>query len=143
MNLMIKIFGVALIVSGSATIGWALSSHQEKRLKRLEYIKDCFELFQKELKKERRSIDAFLNEKGNFLKDDANKFLSKEQCDSIIETIEKIRVDSYEEALNRCDATLIWLTAAIDELKKVEDKNGKARPLVTGALGLLLAILLF
>ncbi len=143
MNLMIKIFGVVLIVSGSVMIGWVPSSGQRKRLERLTYIRDCFDLFYTELKHERRSIEAYFSEKHNFLEDDANKWLLKEERDVIIEAIEKIKSDSYQDALNRCSAVVDQLSGMIDELKKAEDKNGKARPLVTGALGLLLAVLLF
>ncbi len=143
MNLMIKIFGVVLIVSGSVMMGWVPSNSQRKRLERLIYIRDCFDMFYSELKHERRSIETYFSEKHNFLEEDANKWLLKEERDIIIEAIEKIKSDSYHDALNRCGAVVDQLSDRIDDLKKAEDKNGKARPLVTGALGLLLAVLLF
>lgn len=143
MNLMIKIFGVALIVSGSVMMGWIPSNSQRKRLERLIYIRDGFVSFQSELKHQRRSIETYFSENHNFMEDDLNKWLSKEEREFIIATIEKIKSDSYNDALNRCSSVIDQLSDRIDDLKKAEDKNGKARPLVTGALGLLLAVLLF
>lgn len=143
MNLMIKIFGVVLIVSGSVMIGWIPSNSQRKRLERLIYIRDGFASFQTELKHQRCSLETYFSENHNFLEDDANQWLSNEERGLIVSTMEKMKSDSYNDALIRCGSVIDQLTAMIDELKKAEDKNGKARPLVTGALGLLLAVLLF
>ncbi len=143
MNLMIKIFGVVLIVSGSAMMGWIPSNGQRKRLERLIYIRDCFASFHTELKHQRRSIETYFSENHNLLEDDVNKWLSKEERELIIATMEKIKSDSYNDALIRCSSVIEQLSGMIDDLKKAEDKNGRARPLVTGALGLLLAVLLF
>lgn len=143
MSLMIEIFGVVLIVSGSVMLGWVPSNEQRKRLEQLIHIRNVFDLFYTELKHERRSIESYFSEKHNFLEDDANKWLSAEERNLIFETVEKIKSDSYNDALNRCGTVIDQLSIMIDRLKKTEDKNGKARPLVTGALGLLLAVLLF
>ncbi len=143
MNLMIKIFGVALIVSGSVIMGWVPSNSQRKRLERLIYIKECFDLFYTELKHERRSIESYFYEEHNFLEEDANQWLLNEERELIFEAIEKIKSDSYQDALNRCGTVINRLSDIIENLKKTEEKSGKARPLVTGALGLLLAVLLF
>ena len=143
MSLMIKIFGAALIVSGSVLIGWAPSNSQKKRLERLIHIKNRFDLFYIELKQERCSIDAYFSDELGFMQDDANKWLLEEERAIIFEAIEKMKSDSYHDALNRCGAVVDQLSTIIDHLKNIEDKNGKARPLVTGSLGLLLAVLLF
>lgn len=124
-------------------MGWVPSNGQRKRLERLIYIRDCFDLFYTELKYERRSIESYFSEEHNFLDDDANQWLLKEERDIIIEAIEKIKSDSYQDALNRCGTVIDQLSDKIENLKKTEEKSGKARPLVTGALGLLLAVLLF
>ncbi len=124
-------------------MGWVPSNGQRKRLERLIYIRDCFDLFYTELKHERRSIESYFSEEHNFLDDDANQWLLKEERDIIIEAIEKIKSDSYQDALNRCGTVIDQLSDKIENLKKTEEKSGKARPLVTGALGLLLAVLLF
>lgn len=143
MSLMIKIFGVVLIVSGSIIMGWVPSNRQRKRLERLIQMKEYLDLFYTELKHERRSIETYFLERDHFMDDDANKWLSDEERNMIFDAVEKIKTDSYNDALNRCGAVVEQLSGMIDHLKKTEEKNGKARPLVTGALGLLLAVLLF
>ena len=143
MSLMIKIFGVVLIVSGSIIMGWVPSNSQRKRLDRLFQIKEHLDLFYTELKYERRSIGTYFSERDRFMDDDANKWLSDEDRNMIFDAVEKIKLDSYNDALNRCGLLIEQLSGMIDHLKKAEEKNGKARPLVTGALGLLLAVLLF
>ncbi|MBQ7971101.1 MAG: hypothetical protein IJ294_01950 [Clostridia bacterium] len=107
------------------------------------YIKECFDLFYTELKHERRSIESYFYEEHNFLEEDANQWLLNEERELIFEAIEKIKSDSYQDALNRCGTVIDRLSDIIENLKKTEEKSGKARPLVTGALGLLLAVLLF
>ena len=77
------------------------------------------------------------------LEEDANQWLLNEERELIFEAIEKIKSDSYQDALNRCGTVIDRLSDIIENLKKTEEKSGKARPLVTGALGLLLAVLLF
>ena len=69
--------------------------------------------------------------------------LSDEERNFIFDALEKIKSDSYNDAVDRCGAVIEQLSGMIDHLKKTEEMNGKARPLVTGALGLLLAVLLF
>lgn len=143
MNMMIKIFGVLLIVSGSVVMGWVPSDSQRKRLERLIYIRNCLASFYRDLKQERRSIDSFFSEGADFLEEEANKWLLSEEQDIIRGMVAKIKTDSYSDALNRCGALVDQLSERIEDLQKTEEKNGKARPLVTGALGLLLAVLLF
>lgn len=143
MSLMIKIFGVVLIVSGSAMMGWVPSFYQKKRLERLIYYKECFDSFYTDLKQKRRSIESYFDENHCFPDEDANRWLLNEDRGIIYKTIEKIKVDSYQESLNHCEKLVGQLSKTIDDLKIIEEKSGKARPLVMGALGLLLAVLLF
>lgn len=143
MSLMIKIFGVALIVSGSVIMGWAPSNCQRKRLECLVKIKERFDLFYTELKYERRSIQTYFSERDPLMNEEVNKWLSDEERNFIFDAVEKIKSDSYNDAVDRCGAVVEQLSGMIDHLKKTEEMNGKARPLVTGALGLLLAVLLF
>lgn len=139
MSLMIKIFGAVLIVSGGLIIGLVPSYYQKKRLARLYFYKQSFDRFYAELKEDRQSVDAYFSA----VSIDEDQWLLTEEKALISNTINKIKGSSYQHALELCGELVECLSYRAKELETAEEKNGKARPIVIAALGLLLAVLLF
>lgn len=145
--MMMKIFGAALIVSGGYLLGRIPSIQNKKRCALLQEITTLFQTFKHDLTEYRLSIRESFSKGGTMgeelLKGCDIQGLQKEDRTIINTALDQIKNASYRESIECVDSLLKKLMLLTDELLSKEKTTGKALPLVTGVIGLLIAILLF
>lgn len=144
--MMMKIFGVLLIVSGGILMGWIPANQNKKRKEKLNLIKEILESFLVELKERRIPMREFLSDnpryEGVLNKPEEIRFLLKEDVEMLNNTFEKLKISPHQQSVSLCEKQINELSLIIQGLSDYEKKTGKALPMVTGTIGLLLAVLL-
>lgn len=145
--MMMKIFGAVLIVSGGYLLGKVHTVQSQKRLKLLQEIYALFELYHREMKQYRRSLNDCFANKGEIaervLREEPIKGLWNEDQLKIFSVVRKIKNSSFQDSIEVCNTFLSELKNTIKKMQEDIASQGKALPLVTGAIGLLIAVLLF
>lgn len=145
--MMMKIFGAALIVSGGYLLGRLRTKQWEKRLKALQDVQNLFTEFDRGLREYRRSINEFLKDKGpladEILNDRLIKDLIHEDQEKLSATVCRYRTGSFQESVEAGKEFLAYLDRTVAKIQEDIATSGKALPLVTGAIGLLVSVLLF
>ncbi len=144
---MMKIWGGALIVSGGYLLGWVRVRQWKKRLKLLEEIYLLFEAYLQELRQYRRSLKEFFAEKGEL----AGKIFSGEMISGLLNedqkriqnVISQLKNSSFQKSIDVCDEYIREIGNTIKKMQEDTASQGKALPLVTGAIGFLVAVLLY
>ena len=141
--MMTKIFGVVLIVSGGYFIGKLRTNHSKNRYENLKSIQTLFGEFNVELREYRRSWGEFEETHSAVSKSLKECELMGEEWLDIEETIRKLQVGSFRESLEVSNALLERLNRRVKEMEEEIETTGRAFPLVTGAIALLVSVLLF
>ena len=141
--MMMKIFGAVLIVSGGYLLGKVRSRQLADRQQVLRRIELYFKKFDAELREYRRSLHEFSDHNVELLKITKHKLLLTEERFEIEEAIKKIEVSSFRESMEVSSELLRYLASQINKVEEDVATTGKALPIVTGAIGLLVAVLLF
>jgi hypothetical protein len=145
--MMMKLFGAALIVSGGYLLGKFKTSQWNKRLKLLREVQDLFTSFDRSMREYRQSINEFLKDRGllanDILNDQPIKGLLQEDQQKLTAAVCCYRTGSYRESIEVGSEFLAYLNHAIVKTQEDITTSGKAIPLVTGAIGLLVSVLLF
>ena len=142
-----KIFGAVLIVSGGFFIGKIWVSKWSLRLKVLTEITELFRSFDTELRELRRSPEDVLRGKGELAERILNhqpiKGLNQQDSEQLEGHIGRLRADSFQEAVAANRDYVAQLDKTVEKLQQDEASAGKAFPLVTGAIGVIIAVMLF
>ncbi|MBQ8894251.1 MAG: hypothetical protein IJ043_07575 [Clostridia bacterium] len=145
--MMMKIFGAVLIVSGGYAIGRIRTHQWEKRLRVLTEIKCLFEDYDRDLREFRRSIEDCFSSKGelaeNLLYNRPIKGLLQEDMTRLETSVCRFKSGSFRDSLETNTELLEYLGHTVKKMQEDLASSGKALPLVTGAIGLLIAVLLF
>lgn len=145
--MMMKNFGAVLIVSGGYFIGWVRVRQWRQRLVLLEKIFTLMSSYSAELKQYRRTLEESLSDGDPIseiiLSGGAHKSLLKEDQALIKALIDQLKKSSYRESITLVDDFLNTLEKTIKKLREETASQGKALPLVTGAIGFLIAVLLY
>lgn len=139
---MTKIFGAVLIVSGGYLLGKVRTVQWEKRYKRIKETEKIFRDFEGELREYRQSWSEFTARHGILLNIDSKELQAEDRAEFDC-AIRKIQVASYRESMEICAALLEYLEHCSKKLEEDIATTGKALPLVGGAIGLLVSVLLF
>ncbi len=142
-----KIFGAALIVSGGYLLGWVYTYQRRKRMETLIAIRQIFSDFDQGLREYRQSLDEALANSG-MLGDAILNHTPISQIDQndrevIDRAIQKITNSGYSDSISISKELLNTLDERIKKLSMDNQNGGKSLPLVTGSVGLLVAVLLF
>lgn len=142
-----KIFGAALIVSGGYVLGRIPGLQNKRRAMALQEVIKVFQEYKHDLAEYRLSLDESLSKSGglglDLLKGCEIRGLQSEDRSLVDETIIRLKNGSYRESTEWVNILLDRLTQTVDKLKETENTTGKALPLVTSVIGLLIAVLLF
>jgi hypothetical protein len=142
-----KVFGAALIVSGGYLLGRIPGYQNKKRYMTLKEIINVFQSYKHDLAEYRLSIDESFSKSGGIamelLKGCEIRGLHSEDRNLIDESILRLKNGSYRESTECVSLLLDKLVQTVDKLKENESTTGKALPLVTSVIGLLIAVLLF
>ncbi len=142
-----KIIGAVLIVSGGYSIGKVMSLQRRNRLLALRETERLFRLYEQKMREYRSSLDEVLSGMGSIAEEilrggNVKGFLSEDQK-RLEATVSQLRMGTYSESTEANDAFLQYLSSVINQLEEETSTIGKAIPLVAGAIGLLVAVLLF
>lgn len=145
--MMMKIFGVALIVSGGFLIGKLRSDHMASHLSAISGMAALFREFDGKLREHRCSFeDAFLNKSDlamRILEQRPIDGLSKTEEEHLAEHLAVLKTASYREALEANQAFITQLDELEEVLIREQASAGKALPMVTATIGLFIAVMLF
>ena len=144
---MMRIFGAVLIVSGGYTVGWIRVRRMQRRLAILSEIHLAIKGYSSALKKERRSLEESLAQYETvseiLLNGKDHPDLSAEDKEMMRIFADRLKAASYQQALLVVDEFLGRLKDLTNKLQEVTASQGKAFPLLTGAIGFLIAVLLY
>lgn len=128
-------------------IGKLRTVQWQKRLNILEELRRLLSGYDRDLRDYRRSIRESLAGKGELaealLENRPVKGLLKEDQAKLEGAINCFKAGSFRESLEISTELLAYLDHAIKKVQEDIASSGKALPLVTGAIGLLIAVLLF
>ena len=145
--MMMKIIGAVLIVSGGYFIGKVSTIQRRNRLVALRETEGLFRLYEQQMREYRKSLDEVLSGQGplaeQILKGEAVKGFLSEDLKRLESTVSQLKMGTYSESMEANDSFLNYLTSVINQLEEETSTIGKAIPLVAGAIGLLVAVLLF
>ena len=137
-----KIFGAVLIVSGGYLLGKIRTIQWEKRYKKIKGIEETLSDFEGELREYRRSWSEYTNRRGISPNLDLEE-LQAEERETLEEALQRMQVATFRDSIEICTSALNYLQHCSKKLEEDITTTGKALPLVTGAIGLLVSILLF
>ena len=141
-----KIFGAVLIVSGGFLIGRIKTAGLLLRLKVLCEISELFHSFDSELRTFRRSPSEFLKDGSPLAKQIFDhqpiKGLSREDNELLQGHLCQLQTGTYREAISANQVFLDHLDGTVKKLQQENASMGKALPLVTGTVGLFIAVML-
>jgi hypothetical protein len=144
--MMAKIFGAVLIVSGSYLGGWLSTYRIKQRLKTIKEIGEFFSDFRKQLRDYRSSLEEVFDKYGTIGEKLAIQApirgLEESDLDRIYGSINHIKTAGFQASLEETERLLEYLDKVECQLSNDDKTKGKALPLTTGAIGLLVAILL-
>lgn len=141
--MMTKIFGAVLIVSGGYFLGRMRTSQMVSRRRILHQLNRMFSDFDSQLREYRRSWKEFLEDNQALHDLLEHKLLLSEERVEINRFIEKIQAAPFRESVEVSSSILSYLKHQCEKIEEDIATTGKALPLVTGAIGLLVAVLLF
>ncbi len=145
--MMTKIFGAVLIVSGGYLLGRVPGYQNIKRIKAIAEIINVFQRYKHDLTEYRLPLQESFKNQGGIALEILNgcqiNGLQSEDRSMIESAIDQLKNASYRESLDCVDAMLKAMTQSVEKLKASQETTGKALPLVTGVIGLLVAVLLF
>ncbi len=145
--MMMKIIGAVLIVSGGYFIGKVSTIQRRNRLVALRETEGLFRLYEQQMREYRKSLEEVLSGQGflaeQILKGEAVKGFLSEDLKRLESTVSQLKMGTYSESMEANDSFLNYLTSVINQLEEETSTMGKAIPLVAGAIGLLVAVLLF
>lgn len=145
--MMMKIFGAVLIISGGYLIGRVRTLQWNRRLKALNEVAELFREFDRSLREYRLSLSEALQNKGEtadcILAGKPVRGLQAEDIRRLESTACQLRIGSFQDSVAVNHAFLTYLESTITTLQEEIASSGKALPLVTGAIGLLIAVFLF
>ena len=106
-----------------------------------------FRSFDTELRELRRSPEDVLRGKGELAERILNhqpiKGLNQQDSEQLEGHIGRLRADSFQEAVAANRDYVAQLDKTVEKLQQDEASAGKAFPLVTGAIGVIIAVMLF
>ena len=136
-----------MIVSGGYLLGRIPGYQNKKRSMALQEIIKAFQGYKHDLTEYRLSLDESFSKSGGIgvelLKGCEIRGLHSEDRNLIDESITRLQNGSYRESTECVNVLLDRLSQTVDKLKENENTTGKALPLVTSVIGLLIAVLLF
>ena len=136
-----------MIVSSGYLLGKVRTDQWKKRVKALLILQELFKDFDQELRSYRKTIQESFAEKGeiakNVLSDIPISGLVEEDRMKLHTAILNIKNSSFRESVAANQDLLNYLEHTIKKLQEDTASSGKALPIVTGAIGLLIAVLLF
>ena len=142
-----KIFGAALIVSGGYLLGRLRVVQWNRRLNVLGDIHELFKKYSAALAEYRLSPKDYFSEQGTLgikiLNGESIEGLCSEDQDQINKLVGRMKKESYQEVLAACRSYMCDQEILIKKIKEETGSSGKAMPLVTGAIGFLIAVFLF
>ncbi len=145
--MMMKIIGAVLIVSGGYLIGKVRTLQWSKRLKILTEVQQLFSDFDRDLREKRIALAESLQNKGEtaaaILSGTPVKGLVSEDVHRLESTVCQLKMGSYQDSIAVSGSFLKYLDGTIRTLREETASAGKALPIVTGAIGLLIALFLF
>ena len=145
--MMMKIFGAALIVSGGYLLGKVRTFQWERRLRLLMMVQTLFKDYQRGLQEYRRSMNDCFEGKGELaekiLAGQPIKGLLHEDQIKIQKVVCQLKSSSFQQSIDAGRTFLNELEGTIKKIREDTASQGKALPLVTGSIGLLIAVLLF
>ena len=144
---MMKNFGAVLIVSGGYFIGWVHVRQWKQRLDLLKKVDALIRAYFDELKRHRRSLQDSLSDNDSvaqvILSGGVHKALLKVDQLLIGNLVDSLKNSSYQQSIVLVEDFLSTLEKTIEKLQEETASQGKALPLVTGAIGFLIAVLLY
>ena len=144
---MMKNFGAVLIVSGGYFIGWVRVRQWKQRLDLLKKVDALIRAYFDELKRHRRSLQDSLSDNDSvaqvILSGGVHKALLKVDQLMIGNLVDSLKNSSYQQSIVLVEDFLSTLEKTIEKLQEETASQGKALPLVTGAIGFLIAVLLY
>ena len=146
--MMMKTFGAVLIVSRGYLIGRIRVAQEAGRLKALRAVETLFKEYDSDLRRYRRSLSESLKGKGGIaeaiLEGAPIKDLRKEEQLRLNSAVNQLQNNaSFQESLEISGEFLHWLESAASKLEEDHASQKKALPLLTAAIGLLIAVLLY
>ncbi len=143
--MMMKIFGAVLIVSAGFLTGKLYASREEVRLKKLKEVYSASSEFFNQLRKNRLSLRE--SHEGAALcsavDGEAANSLVVEDLKMIKEWITFLETASFRESVSATEIYLERLKRLIEDAEKSIESKGKALPMVTTAIALLAAVVLY
>lgn len=144
---MMKIFGAALIVSSGYLVGLLRTNYLKKQGVLLADLRALLGEYDRDLRNSRRSFAESLEGKGELAEELLrNGFINDLRIydQSELKTlISQLKTGAYDDARQFLNKTLSSLDEAHKKLKGEIATIGKNLPLITGAAGVLVAVLLF
>jgi hypothetical protein len=142
-----KIFGAALIVSGGYLLGWAYTCRRRKRMETLIALQQMFSDFDRGLREYRQTLDETLANSGMLgdalLNHKPISWIDQNDREEIDRAMQQISNSGYSDSISISKELLNTLDERIKKLSMDNQSGGKLLPLVTGSVGLLVAVLLF
>ncbi len=142
-----KIFGALMIISGGYLLGWVRSHQQKRRLGALKKLYSIAKNYEGNLSEYRDSALDYFESQGSFIQKllmgEPQEGLLKEDSERFCSLINSLKKAAYQEALEQVRKYILDLAALISAMEEEGKTAGKALPLVTGAIGFLVAVFLF
>lgn len=145
--MMMKIIGAALIVSGGYLLGKIRILQWNRRIKSLNEICGLFQRYLNDLSEYRASADEFFSKHGSLgksiLKAESIEGFTTEDFERLRSCTDRLKHENYQSSLSIVRQYIEQQKSLIKALEEETASSGKALPLVTGAIGLLVAVFLF
>ena len=142
-----KIFGAVLIVSGGFLFGKVMSNQWEQCLSATDTLLTLFMDFDRKLRENRVTPEEFFAQQGELgeaiLGNRPIAGLTQNDQEKLAQHLMSLRGSSFIESVKANEEFLKYLISTVDQLKERTNTSGKAVPLVSGAAGLLVAVMLF
>lgn len=145
--MIIRILGAVLIVSGSYLSGVVFSKQEKMHCSALRRLEEMFRKCDRLLREERMGLhEVFeqVEEPGtDLLNGKLPEGLNESEESKLLKTVAALQTLSYRECLSLLNEYIDDLHQSVAFSEKKNNTAGKALPLVTGALGFMLAVFLF
>lgn len=128
-------------------LGWVYTYQKRKRLETLVALRQIFSDFDRGLREYRQSLDEALANSGTLgdalLNHLPISLIDQDEREAIERAMQQISNSGYSDSISTLKELLNTLDERIKKLSMDNQSGGKSLPLVTGSVGLLVAVLLF
>ena len=136
-----------MIVSGGYLLGRVRTVQQKRRVSALKALHSDFEGYENALSEYRSSAEEYFEKLGEsgqkICAAEPISGLTTEDMQRLKDLLQRLKKENYFDALELVRQYLSALSASISALEEEVKTAGKALPLVTGAIGFLVAVFLF